>query len=87
MNWYKRSKIVDTTPEEERRTYLICPKCGRWAVNKEGHLSNDPEAELGWKYYYQMDPEEQMMIDEAKRAADLGGTGYSNLICDICRSR
>jgi len=92
MSWYKKSKIINMESGSGMNEYLVCPKCGRWGANESGNFINNSEDngdiyDIDWKYYYQMDQEEQRAIDASKKLADLGAIKYKTLICTICKPR
>ena len=83
MNWYKTSKLVDKSkwadPDDPRGTYVVCMRCSRWATD-DSALEQD-KRDWDWKYYYEMDPEEQQAVDEAHH---LGHTGNFRIVQDVC---
>ena len=84
MSWYKKAKVIDAVPDNPTRSvYFICYNCGRWATNDSGSRLDN----FDWKYYYQMDPEEQSIVDESKNKDYHGSHSFATTICDICKKR
>lgn len=83
MNWYKKARIVDDSPQTEVARYVVCPSCGSWATNRSGK----PQEDFEWKFYYQMDPDEQLEIDIAKKNFDVGLVTYEIQHCPDCMER
>ena len=84
MNWYKQSKIVDIEPDNtERNVFVVCPGCGRWATNGSGSKKDN----FDWKFYYQMNPEEQAIIDKSKYQDMQGSHAFATQICNFCKER
>jgi len=81
-DWYKKSKVIDIEPDNEARdVFVVCTSCGRWATSNSGKKS-DP---FNWKFYYQMDPEEQAIVDASKSKGHSGESAFATQICDFCK--
>ena len=77
-NWYKESKLSDRSSDPTLfMAPTVCPGCHKWRTEND---SGGTE----WKYYYQMDPEEQAAVDRAKNMFNEGAAQHQSSVCPTC---
>ena len=83
-NWYKQSKMIDLKDTQnidiKMPTYVYCEKCKKWATE-------DPEDEndnATWKAYYEMNPEERLIMDKAYKTFQMGTSKVTSTVCPQC---
>ena len=77
-NWYKISKMIDLTRNEDTPTYAFCDKCKRWATMEGKHIV--------WKEYFNMSPVEQQEYDLANKNFQMGSSKVISKICPDCQN-
>jgi len=79
-NWYKISKMIDATENDEVSTYIFCDKCKRGATRDitDGN-------KVVWKEYFNMSPAEQQEYDLAHKSFQVGKSKIISKMCPDCQ--
>ena len=77
-NWYKEAKLSDGSSDPSRfMAPTVCSGCHKWRTENESGKDE-------WKYYYEMNPDEQSEVDRAKDMFQAGNAQHQSSVCPTC---